>query len=306
MIARTIAGLALACCCAGAEDLVVLRDGIRLVGEVQSEDARHVVLRIERGRLVTLDRVQVSEVLRGHGRGEVPRPLELEPVLERPKDGPRRADSPVAAAPLSPWTISLVVTVGWADDSTKSSGTVTDVPAANTFALSGDYDLGGSQLPAGTVLRLTHDASPGGSGLRLGLQSGFDYASGDDATSTLLQVAAVAGWSWGDGRRRHAIQGLLGYESGTLDRELVLLDGSGSTLAELDDSADLSGWSLALEAETTWSSGRWVFGLVGGLSWRSLSGDAAWSAASGRFIGSEELDSTGLVAYAGGLIGCRL
>jgi len=298
MIRTLFAGLALAACAGAAEDLIRMRDGSRLLGDVESEDARHVVMRIDNGLRVTLDRVQVDAVVRGGGRGLS--------MVEDPLGGRRTiAPGSVWDPAKHHWTLGLAVTAGWTTGYADSDGRVVDTTSGTGFDLSGSFDLGGAQLPAGAALRLTHDAQPVDAGWRLGVQAGWNQASSDEAGCSTLQLAGLAGWSWGDARRRHAVQALAGWCSGSLGRDLVLTDTNGVVLGSVENSADLSGFTVAVEAETSWLVGRWVIGALAGISYTALSGDTAWTAA-GIYQGTESIDATPLAVYAGAVIGLRL
>ncbi len=298
MIRTLFAGLALAACAGAAEDLIIMRDGDRLLGDVESEDARHVVLRIDNGHRVTFDRVQIASVVRGGGRG-----LSL---IEDPLGG-RRTIAPggVWEPAKHHWALGLAVTAGWTTGSADSDGRVVDTTSGTSFNLSGSFDLGGAQLPAGAALRLTHDAEPVDAGWRLGVQAGWSQATSDEASCATLHLAGLAGWSWGSARRRHAVQVLAGWCSGSLERDLALTDTNGVALGSVENSADLSGFTVAVEAETSWLVGRWILGMLAGVSHTVLSGETTWTA-SGSYNGVESFDATPIAVYAGAFIGLRL
>lgn len=300
MIARTLLILAWAAGATAAEDLIIMHDGVKIRGEVVGDDGRDVVLLIGNGRTATFERGRIAEIVRGGGGRQ---DMVLDPRTGRwlPAD-PEPARDPAALH----WTASLLCTAGWSSGSADSTGSVLDTLAANRFAIDGSFDLGGGQFPAGAALRLTRDAAPAGAGWRLGVQGGWAQSSSDEAACTDLQLAGLLGWSWGGTQRRHAVQVLAGWCRGSLDRDLVLRDGTGTYLGTVEDSADLDGFTLAFEAETSWLVGRWALGLLAGASWTSLSGDTSWSVAGGNYLGEESFDATPITIYAGGFIGLRL
>jgi len=299
MIRPLLCATLVAVSCYAADDLVVMRDGTRLVGTVVVDDDRYVVLVIEQGHRVTLDRVQVGAIK----RGGAPVAAKPEPVQARAERSWKpRYDDP-AFTEQRPWTFGLALAGGWQSGSIDGSGTLTDSGSASTYAIDGDYSLGGGQMTPGLALRLTHDDASGQAGLRLGMQVGQGTASGDSATLGQSNLSALAGWAWGTKTRRHALQGLVGYNFGTLKRDLVLKDGTGAVLAAVSDSSDISGYSIAVESETAWLVGSWALGLLAGVSWTSLSGDSSWT--SGTYNGSESLSGNLLAVYAGGTIGLR-
>ena len=116
-------------------------------------------------------------------------------------------------------------------------------------------------------------------------------------------ISALVGWAWTSPTRRHAIQGLVGWDQADLSRDLILKDGAGATLAQISDKTNLEGYSLAVEAETAWLWDSWTLGVHTGATWRSLSGDATWS--SGNYHGKESFDGSLLSLYVGGSVGLR-
>jgi hypothetical protein len=304
--------LAAAAVLPAADDVVVLLDGVEIIGTVEVDDARHVVVVIDGGRRVTLDRAQVGHVRRGAGAGrpasgglearqEVdtapparrPTPLAEDPILLAIEGGPRRLS--VTAG------LGLSAIAGTAD----STGRLVDNSLGGSARLIGEYELGGLRPLPGLSLRATWDGGPRAAGPRLGVQFAAGGAAAEDAELRALNAAALAGWSWGNLRRRHAIQGLAGWSMADFERTIRLRDGAGNLLDQVVDTAELSGPFLAIEAETAWLRGPWLWGLSIGASWQSLSGDTTWDSAAGLYSGSEDIDASLIGVYATGFAGFR-
>jgi hypothetical protein len=304
--------LAAAAVLPAADDVVVLLDGVEIIGTVEVDDARHVVVVIDGGRRVTLDRAQVGLVRRGGAIGRPPA-SGLEARAARPEAPPPYRPTPIEEDPIllaiegGPKRITVTAGLGISmlSGMVETDGTLTDNVLGGSSRLTGEFDMAGLRPLPGVALRMTWDGGPRAHGPRLGFQLSTGGATSETAELRVLNAAGLAGWSWGNLRRRHAIQALAGWTTAEFERTIQLRNGTGFLLAEVVDTADLSGPFAAIEAETAWLRGPWLWGINGGVSWQSLSGDTVWASAGGSYRGAEDIDASLIGVYATGFAGFR-
>lgn len=283
-----IAAMLLAGAASAAEepDLLVFRDGLEITCRIITQDAETVVIEVE-GIRVEFERQRISRIGRSSER---PRPAE--PVRAEP-----RRPAPPASDGASPWRLSAGLSVGWVVGSVTSHGSLADSVAATIYPLDGDFSLDGAAFLPGAWLRIlrgearAEEWAPVG-----GLQLGYGSTSGSDASYGQTSACLLGGIAWRAGTLQVQTLAKAGYAGATFARTLQLAAGAGTE--EIDDSADLTGWTAGVELTAIHRLGGWDASVALGLDHSRLAGDASWTSPSGRFAAEEELDARFTAAYA--------